>query len=142
MTGAEGITFLVSKTRENCNLGKFIRKRVDGNQVFGNYLHNASSPHMGKIATLVIIDSSEKINLSPIAKSLAMHITAMKPLYISKQKVPSDVTNVKSSNLLENQEFISPDNDENLTVGDYIANKGKELKTKISIKDFMIFSCA
>ena len=49
---------------------------------FGDYIHMG-----GKIAVLTVVDGAD----STIAKDVAMHVAAMKPLYVKSSEVPSDV---------------------------------------------------
>lgn len=139
MTGSEGLTFLISKTRENCTIGSVFRKQLDGERLFGSYLHNKSEDYMGKLGALVIVNGAKS---GKIAEALAMHITAMRPTYISKDKVPKDVEHVDTTAILENQEFVADDNEENLTVKQYLKQKGKQQGGKITVEDFVIFSCS
>lgn len=104
-------------------------------------MHNQSEEHMGKLGSLVIVDSSKKANLKNIADAIAMHITAMRPTYLTKACVPSDIK-ADDREILEKQELISAENPDNLTVEKFIEKKSKELDTKISIHKFMLFSLA
>jgi elongation factor Ts len=144
MTGEEGITHLINKTRENCTLGKVIKQSVEGNMKFGNYLHGGPiNSNLGKIGTLVLLSSENSdpnIELHPIANVIAMHVTAMVPKYINKESVPSDAKHIKNDHILELQELVSPDNVDNYTVRDYLNKVGDEMGTKIAIEDFAIFT--
>lgn len=97
---------------------------------------------MGKHGALVIVNAHDSVDLSGIAASLAMHITAMRPTYISKALVPKDIEKVDEKEILDFQEFVSEHNDEALTVKQFIKRKGKELKTRITIEEFALFSCS
>lgn len=141
MTAQEGLTHLISKTRENCNLGSLIRQNVTLGKKFGNYLHGNTNGNLCKIGALVLLDSSNhQADVTGIANTLAMHIAAMKPKYISKDRVPSDEKSVKDEELLENQELVSKDATANWTVKDFISHSEKELETEISIEDFALFT--
>ena len=142
MTVGEGLTFIISKTRENWNIGSIFRQKLDGNKMFGGYLHNKSEDWMGKHGALVIMNANSSVDISKIAASLAMHVTAMRPTYISKAKVPKEIEKVDDKDILESQEFINEHNVEALTVKQFISRKGKELGTRITIEDFVLFTCS
>lgn len=142
MTASEALTFIISKTRENCNIGSLIRKTLEGNKRFGSYLHNVTENNMGKIGALVVLDGEKSSELPKLANLLAMHIVAMRPEYLSEASAPEKLDKLGKSKILENQEFITQDNTDNLTVKDYFNVKGKEMGAPIKIEDFVIFSCA
>lgn len=74
----EMIDPIIQKTGENIQLGEAFE--VDGN-VLGSYLHN------NKTGVIVSLEGG-----SPeIAKDIAMHITAMKPEYMSPDEITADV---------------------------------------------------
>jgi elongation factor Ts len=68
---------LIQKTGENIQLGEAYE--VDGDTL-GGYLHN------NKIAVVVSLSGGT----SELAKDIAMHITAMKPEYISAEEINED----------------------------------------------------
>jgi len=68
---------IIQKTGENIQLGDTYE--VSGN-VLGNYVHN------NKIAVVVSLDGGN----AELAKDIAMHITAMKPEYITKKEITDD----------------------------------------------------
>ena len=141
MTVEEALTYLIAKTRENCNIGQVLYMNLDQNKRFGSYMHNKSDDYMGKMGALVVVGSEKDTNVTNIADAIAMHITAMKPTYLSKSDIPSGVK-VNENDILEHQELISKDNEDNLIVKDYIEKKSEELDTKITIEDYIIFSCS
>lgn len=113
------------------------------NEVFGDYIHMG-----GKIAVLTVIDGADK----NVARDVAMHAAAMKPLYVNSSEVPEDVLEKekeimkeqllnegkpadKIDNILvgkvkkyyedvclENQIFVKSENKE--TVAQYVKNNG------------------
>lgn len=70
---------LVQKIGEKIQLSEI--EVIEGN-VIGAYVH-----HDNKSATVVILEGGDEA----LAKDIAMHITAMKPEYISKSEVPADM---------------------------------------------------
>ena len=113
------------------------------NESFGDYIHMG-----GKIAVLTVVDGADK----SVAKDVAMHAAAMKPLYVKSEDVPTDVLDKekeimreqllnegkpqdKIDNILvgkvrkyyeevclENQIFVKAENNE--TVKEYVKNNG------------------
>ena len=113
------------------------------NESFGDYIHMG-----GKIAVLTVVDGADK----SVAKDVAMHAAAMKPLYVKSEDVPTDVLDKekeimreqllnegkpqdKIDNILvgkvrkyyeevclENQIFVKAENKE--TVADFVKNNG------------------
>ncbi len=79
-----------AKIGEKLSFRRFEKLTKNDNSTFGSYIHMG-----GKIATLVEI---ENVN-EEVAKDVAMHVAAMKPLYINRNDVPSDV-------VLKEQEII------------------------------------
>lgn len=82
ISGADGLTVeearqqLVAKLGENISVRRFIIHKSDGHT--GNYLHGV------RIGVLVDIEG----NNADLAKDLAMHIAASKPVCISEKEVP------------------------------------------------------
>lgn len=71
---------VIQKTGENIQLGEIYE--VSGN-VLGNYLHN------NKIGVIVSLEGGNE----ELAKDIAMHITAMKPEYISPDEITEETKN-------------------------------------------------
>ena len=112
-------------------------------ETFGDYIHMG-----GKIAVLTVIDGADET----VAKDVAMHAAAMKPLYVKSSDVPTDVLEKEKEIMkeqllnegkpaeriegilvgkvkkyyeevcLENQIFVKAENKE--TVSDYVKNNG------------------
>ncbi len=112
-------------------------------ETFGDYIHMG-----GKIAVLTVIDGADET----VAKDVAMHAAAMKPLYVKSSDVPTDVLDKEKEIMkeqllnegkpaeriegilvgkvkkyyeevcLENQIFVKAENKE--TVSDYVKNNG------------------
>jgi len=72
---------LVAKIGENIKLRRFERFSTEG--VIGQYIHGA------RIGVLAILKSGE----SDLAKDIAMHVAASKPLVVSRDQVSEDVIN-------------------------------------------------
>merc|ERR1711976_249754 len=89
----------VAKIRENISIKRASIIDVS-NGTLGTYVHNAMVENAGAQAAIVglksestsLIDLSaeRKMEIETIAKKLAMHIVAAKPLYLSISSVPKD----------------------------------------------------
>ncbi|MDD4643784.1 MAG: translation elongation factor Ts [Bacilli bacterium] len=71
-----------AKIGEKLSFRRFAKLTKTDNQVFGSYIHMG-----GKIASLVLIEGANE----EAAKDVAMHVAAMRPLYLNRDEVPSDV---------------------------------------------------
>jgi elongation factor Ts len=69
---------LVAKIGENIKLRRLIQKQCDG--VIGHYLHGT------KIGVLVALKNGDE----GLAKDIAMHIAASRPIVVSRDQVPAD----------------------------------------------------
>ncbi|MFA5778178.1 MAG: translation elongation factor Ts [Candidatus Paceibacterota bacterium] len=76
----ETIDPIIQKTGENIQLG--VTYEVNGD-VLGNYVHN------NKTGVIVSLTGGN----TELAKDVAMHVTAMKPEYISQEEIPEDTKN-------------------------------------------------
>lgn len=74
----EMIDSVIQKTGENIQLGDAYL--IEGN-VLGNYVHN------NKSAVIISLEGGN----AELAKDIAMHITAMKPEYISSEEISEDI---------------------------------------------------
>ena len=76
---------IISKTAtigEKLSLRRFNKITKKDNETFGSYIHMG-----GKIAVLTVVsDVTEEV-----AKDISMHAAAMKPLYVTKEEVPSEL---------------------------------------------------
>ena len=76
---------IISKTAtigEKLSLRRFNKITKKENETFGSYIHMG-----GKIAVLTVVsDVTEEV-----AKDISMHAAAMKPLYVTKEEVPSEL---------------------------------------------------
>lgn len=144
------IMAITAKIGEKISFRRFARLTKNDNEVFGGYLHMG-----GKIASLVLIEGQSE----EVAREVAMHAAAMRPLYVNAKMVPTDVLEKekeimrqellnegkpadKIENILvgkvrkfyeevclENQIFVKAENKE--TVEKYLANNNSKLITMI-----------
>ncbi|CAI2375876.1 unnamed protein product [Moneuplotes crassus] len=143
MTGSEGLTYLIAKTRENCNIGSIFRKTAREDQKWGNYLHGSQAADLCKTGSLVLMNSTNsKVDLSALANTIAMHVVAMKPTFISQSEADESEEKVSKDQILLNQELICPQNTDNLTVKAWIQKQEESHGAKITIEEFNIFSCS
>jgi len=80
MTMDEARRALIAKVGENINVRRIVIMQTTAGSI-GTYLHGS------RIGVLVELDS----NNSELAKDIAMHIAASKPLVVSPEEVPSDL---------------------------------------------------
>jgi elongation factor Ts len=84
-------TELVAKIGENISVRRTIALSVSPG-VVATYVHNASSPELGKIGVLVALKSTaDKTKLAALGKQLAMHIAAAAPLALTPEHLSPDV---------------------------------------------------
>lgn len=132
-----------AKIGEKLSLRRFFKVTKSDNESFGDYIHMG-----GKIAVLTLLNNTS----SDIAKEVAMHAAAMRPIYVKVENVPTDVLEKEKSIMkeqllnegkpedriegilvgkvkkyyedvcLENQIFVKSENKE--TVAEYVANNG------------------
>jgi elongation factor Ts len=87
----ETATELVAKIGENISVRRTIALSVDPG-VVATYVHNASSPELGKIGVLVALKSTaDKTKLAALGKQLAMHIAAAAPLALTAEHLSPEV---------------------------------------------------
>ena len=90
-TVQQTLTDLVAKIGENMSVRRTIALSVNPG-VVGAYVHNASSPELGKIGVLVALRSAaDEAKLAVLAKQLAMHVAAASPLAITPEHLSKDV---------------------------------------------------
>jgi elongation factor Ts len=90
-TVKEALTSLVAKIGENMSVRRSAALSVTPG-VVAAYVHNATSPELGKIGVLVALKSTaDQAQLSPLAKQLAMHVAAASPLAITPEHLSKDV---------------------------------------------------
>ena len=75
---------LVAKLGEKISFRRFEFVTKEDNEVFGAYTHMG-----GKISTLTVIEGANE----EVARDVSMHVTAQRPLYITRDEVPEEVIN-------------------------------------------------
>ncbi len=78
-TVADLITQKTAKIGEKLSLRRFSRVVKEDNEVFGEYIHMG-----GKIAVLTVLTGTDE----SVAKDVAMHAAAMRPVYVKIADVP------------------------------------------------------
>jgi len=87
-TVEEELTHLVTIIGENMNFRRIADVSV-GEGVVCSYIHNAEAENLGKIGVLVALESTgDKDKLEILAKKLAMHVAAAKPVALNIKDVP------------------------------------------------------
>ena len=89
----ELITEKISTIGEKLSFRRFKKVTKNDDQVFGTYSHMG-----GKIVTLTVLDGTDE----ELAKDIAMQAAAMRPQYLNRDEVPSDVVE-KERKILEEQ---------------------------------------
>ncbi len=85
------LTELVAKIGENMSVRRTIALAVDPG-VVSAYVHNATSPELGKIGVLVALKSTaDKAKLGALGKQIAMHVAAAAPLALTPAHLPKEV---------------------------------------------------
>jgi elongation factor Ts len=82
---SELMTELVSKTGEKTQVGDYLRYKLSGPGIIGNYVHFNS-----KVGTMLEIEASSDAvagALKTIANEIAMHITAINPVGLDRESV-------------------------------------------------------
>ena len=79
---------------EKLSFRRFAILEKEDNQVFGTYSHMG-----GKIVALTLLDKDEEL-----AKDIAMQVAAMRPLYLDRDEVPSEVLEKERTILKEQAE--------------------------------------
>ena len=90
-TVQQTLTELVAKIGENMSVRRAAAISVDPGAVAA-YVHNATSPELGKIGVLVALKSgADSAKLAPLAKQIAMHVAAANPLALSVEHLNAEV---------------------------------------------------
>src|SRR6185437_10966443 len=85
------LTELVARIGENMSVRRTVALSVNPG-VVASYVHNASSPELGKIGVLVALKSTAPADkLMPLARQLAMHVAAAAPLALSVEHLSKEV---------------------------------------------------
>ena len=137
---------VTAKIGEKISFRRFAVIEKKANEVFGSYLHMG-----GRIASLVLVEG----NNNDVAREVAMHAAAMRPLYLNEKEVPTEVLDKEKDIMrqellnegkpaeridnilvgkirkyyeevcLENQIYVKAENKE--TVGKFLENNGSKL---------------
>jgi elongation factor Ts len=90
-TVEQTLTELVAKIGENMAVRRSVAISVSPG-VVAAYVHNATSPELGKIGVLVALKSNaDKDKLTALARQIAMHVAAASPLAIMPEHLSKDV---------------------------------------------------
>ncbi|MBQ8681682.1 MAG: elongation factor Ts [Bacilli bacterium] len=92
---SEVITEKVATIGEKLTLRRFEKITKEETQVFGTYSHMG-----GKIVTLTVMEGSDE----ELAKDIAMQAAAMKPRYLNRDEVPTEVVEKERAILMEQAE--------------------------------------
>jgi elongation factor Ts len=88
---------MVAKIGENMSVRRSVALSVSPG-VVASYVHNASSPELGKIGVLVALKSTaDKAKLQALGKQIAMHVAAAAPLALTAEHLPKDVVDRERS---------------------------------------------
>lgn len=145
--------YVISKTAtigEKLSIRRFAKITKEDSQSFGEYIHMG-----GRIAVLTLLNGANE----EVAKDVAMHAAAMRPLYTRSSEVPTDVLEKEKDIMreqlinegkpedrienilvgkvkkyyeevcLENQIFVKAENKE--TVSEFVANNNGTIETMI-----------
>ncbi len=157
----EFIKSKVGQMGENMYLSRFSRFALDGDGVVASYIHMNGSAGVLIEVTCGKADSTQNDAFAALVKDLTLHITAAKPLCITREEVDSAVIDKEkeifreqmkgkpddiidrilegkmnkyySINCLLEQGFIK---DTDKSIGDLVAEVGKEIGDEISISRF------
>jgi elongation factor Ts len=90
-TVQHALTEMIAKIGENMSVRRVMTLSVSPG-VVSSYVHNASSPELGKIGVLVALKSAaDKTKLAALGKQLAMHIAAASPLALTPEHLSKEV---------------------------------------------------
>ena len=146
----ELIVAKTAKIGEKLSFRRFAKVTRNDNEVFGDYIHMG-----GKIAVLTILADTD----NTVAKDVALHAAAMRPMYVKSSEVPTDVLEKEKAVqrellinegkpadriegilvgkmnkyfedvCLENQIFVKAENKE--TVAKYVESKGGSIVSMV-----------
>src|SRR5215469_532989 len=85
------LTQLISTIGENLSVRRSIALAVNPG-VVASYVHNATSPELGKIGVLVALKSTgDGAKLAALGRQIAMHVAAASPLALRPEHLPKDI---------------------------------------------------
>jgi elongation factor Ts len=85
-TVKDTVTEKIATIGENLTVRRFVRFQVEGNGALGSYLHSNN-----KVVSLIEVLGSNGAEARELANEVAMQSAAMRPPYVSRDQVPSDV---------------------------------------------------
>jgi elongation factor Ts len=92
---------LVARTGEHVNLRRSASISV-GQGVVASYVHGAVAAGVGRIGVLVALESQAPADaLLALGRTIAMHIAASAPVWVSREDIPADVIAEKRTALIE-----------------------------------------
>jgi elongation factor Ts len=90
-TVEHALTQLISTIGENLSVRRSIALAVEPG-VVASYVHNATSPELGKIGVLVALKSKgDKARLVALGRQIAMHVAAASPLALKPEHLPKEI---------------------------------------------------
>jgi elongation factor Ts len=90
-TVQEMLTALVAKIGENMSVRRSIALAVEPG-VVASYVHNATSPELGRIGVLVALKSTaDKSKLNALGRQIAMHVAHAAPLALTPEHLPREL---------------------------------------------------
>ena len=85
------LTHMVATIGENMSVRRAVALSVNPG-VVTSYVHNATSPELGKIGVLVALKSTaDKEKLTALGKQIAMHVAAAAPLALTPEHLSKDI---------------------------------------------------
>ena len=92
-TIAESVIEAISTIGENIVVRRFAKLEVE-NGFIASYIHNAATDSLGKIGVIISIKSQQNNEASNLlARQIAMHIAASRPVSVSAEGVSQDLIN-------------------------------------------------
>ena len=107
LTVNEGVTEVAAQVREHVRVRRGFYLKGPLGSIASTYLHMSPSPGLGNIASVVLFQpdavlSSESVSrVEGFARDVAMHAAGLKPLYLDRDSVPSDVLERERSVLMD-----------------------------------------
>ena len=132
-TVADALQSLVAKIGENIVIRRLSYLDADPkNTVFGSYVHNKINDHIGRMACVVKMFSSNNTNKSVIdlANKIAMHITASKPLALDEKSL--DVVHIKKEREIYSSQLKTSGKPENI-IDKIVDGKVKKYLSEVTL---------
>lgn len=105
-TVADTVIEVAATVRENLQFRRAWAARLSGSSLISTYVHGKIEPDIGRIASVVALSpeadaSASADNALALAKDLAMHACAVKPLYVRESDVPQAVLDAERAIYVE-----------------------------------------